>query len=93
MRGRKTKNSSKNLLVIVIVVVVAVIAALLFILVSQLNQVSNVAQQGTLSTVSTLGVGPKFVPAIPGFPIEAVAAGLLLGLFLLYQRRRTSESS
>jgi hypothetical protein len=37
---------------------------------------------------ATLAVGPSSTPALPGFPIEAIISGLLLGLAAVITLRR-----
>lgn len=47
------------------------------------------------SASATFGVGPSNAPAIPGFPIEAVLSGLLLGIVIvaIFRRRLLSHST
>ncbi|MGA2627770.1 MAG: hypothetical protein ABSF63_12045 [Candidatus Bathyarchaeia archaeon] len=42
------------------------------------------------SASATFGVGPSTAPAVPGFPIEAILSGLLLGIVIVAVFRRRS---
>ena len=45
------------------------------------------------SAAATIGVAPYSAPAIPGFPLEAILAGLLLGaVFIALLRRRPNRA-
>ena len=47
------------------------------------------------SASATFGVGPSNAPAIPGFPIEAILSGLLLGIAIvaIFRRRLINHST
>ncbi len=47
------------------------------------------------SASATFGVGPSNAPAIPGFPIEAILSGLLLGIAIvaIFRRRLMNHST
>src|SRR5208282_667741 len=47
------------------------------------------------SASATFGVGPSSAPAVPGFPIEAIVAGLLLGIAIvaIFRRRLINHST
>jgi hypothetical protein len=47
------------------------------------------------SASATFGVGPSTAPAIPGFPLEAILSGLLLGIAIvtIFRRRLMNHST
>ena len=47
------------------------------------------------SASATFGVGPSAAPAVPGFPIEAILSGLLLGIVVvaIFRRRLMNHST